>query len=99
MTEIKRGRGRPGRDWRWLVRDVEAVQKNNKNCSVEDACGRLSDGEFSEQLAIYIPKGVHALTDKAPFTGTASVVWGQWAGMDIDTLKRKYYLAKRKKSG
>ena len=58
------------------------------NCSVEDACGRLSDGEFSERLSIYFPQ------EPTLHNKTVNVVWGKWKGMKIDTLKRKYYQQK-----
>jgi hypothetical protein len=79
--------GRPPRQWRWLVHDVNRVIAR-RGGSVSDACAFLADGGFPEVLPIYtanttIPqlKGVSA----------AKVVWGKWAGMEVPNLERRYY--------
>jgi hypothetical protein len=46
-------RGRPPPQWRWLVHDVDCV-RNERGCSVLDACGYLADGEFAETLHVFL---------------------------------------------
>jgi hypothetical protein len=76
--------GRPPREWRWLVHDVDRVIQQ-RGGGVPAACAFLATGGFVETLPIYtttIPQlqGVNA----------AKVVWGRWEGMKVNTLVRKY---------
>jgi hypothetical protein len=89
-------RGRPPRDWRWLVHDVDCVREQ-RDCSILDACGYLADGAFSETLHVSLPANVIAKVGDRVFfdsLGPCKVVWGKWKGMNVRTLERKYFLAK-----
>jgi hypothetical protein len=81
-------RGRPPREWRWLVHDVDCV-KEQRHCGVLTACGYLADGAFSETLHVWFGGQL----------GKCKVVWGKWKGMDVQTLERKYYWAKAQLNG
>jgi hypothetical protein len=88
-------RGRPSRLLeKWLVHDVELVKKRH-NCSILNACGYLSDGDYAEELPVLLPLTINGQV--FPRGTKARVTWGQWKGMEILTLERMYYRAKSPK--
>jgi hypothetical protein len=76
--------GRPPRQWRWLVHDVDRVIAQ-RGGGVRKACTFLSNGGF--------PRGtlpVYSTDPRLEGVHSARVVWGKWEGMKVDTLVRKY---------
>jgi hypothetical protein len=95
---VKRKRGRPPRAWRWLVHDVDQVRRR-RHCSILDACGYLSDGNYAEILPLVASRIVNVMVNGRVVNSVhVRVVWGKWRGMDPYTLERKYYLAKARKN-
>jgi hypothetical protein len=72
------------------VHDVDCVRER-RHCSVLNACGYLTDGEFSETLQVALSKIYYG---RVVLLGKREVVWGRWKGMKIETLERKYHLEK-----
>ena len=84
--------GRPPRQWRWLVSDVDRVIAL-RGGSVSEACTFLADGGFPREfLPVYTSKNTTIPQLKG--VSAARVVWGKWEGMKVDTLVRKYYREK-----
>jgi len=97
----RRKRGRPPRQWKWLVHDVDCIRRE-RGCSVQDACGYLADGAFSEILPVRLPPDVIVTVNGREFLdslGPCKIVWGKWKGMKIKTLERKYHLTKARVNG
>jgi hypothetical protein len=83
-------RGRPPREWRWLVHDVDRVRKQ-RGGSVLDACAYLAGGGFAEILPISTTTTI--TWPEGHDVRRVHVVWGRWKGMKPETLERKYYQA------
>ena len=84
----KRERGRPPREWRWLVHDVDRVRKQ-RGGSVLDACSYLAAGGFPDEI---LP--IFTTIPQLGGVRKVRVVWGRWAGMKAETLEREYYRGK-----
>jgi hypothetical protein len=93
-------RGRPTREWRWLVHDVDRVRAQ-RGGSVLDACAHLAGGGFAEILPISTTTTTTTTTAIWPEgceVHRVHVVWGRWKGMRPETLERRYYEWKSSKN-
>lgn len=96
LRDTGRRRGPQARPWRWLCHDVELVQAQRR-CSIQDACGFLSEGKYPE-TTVYLSAEVAQKLGVDPGTHKVRAAGGRWKGMSVLTLERKYYKAKSPKS-